>query len=274
MLPGLRFLFAAIVLSISVLVFGLGAAALLRAAHEEFVSVPSLRPPPETIFVQPNPNNEAAKPVLAMLRVDPPVEEPKAPDNQSSENIPSAAPAEPEAILTAPAEAEVIVTAPAEPERIAALKPDELPPATVPPEFTVTETPAPSETAPAAAEAPAPADEINIAATQQSLPAINEAAPAAPEQTTAPASPGAGLAVAKIATLGGPPVTIEPPAKADGATSDGSVIKKRMQARRAKERRRLAQRARLARQAPAQKADPFAQPANPFAQPAVTIRSR
>ena len=38
MLPGFRFLFAAIVLSMSVLVFGLGAAALLRAAHEEFAS--------------------------------------------------------------------------------------------------------------------------------------------------------------------------------------------------------------------------------------------
>jgi len=53
MLPGLRFLFAAIVLSMSVLVFGLGAAALLRAAHEEFVSVPSRHPPPETIFANP-----------------------------------------------------------------------------------------------------------------------------------------------------------------------------------------------------------------------------
>jgi len=31
MLPGFRFLFAAIVLSISMLIFGLGAAALLRA---------------------------------------------------------------------------------------------------------------------------------------------------------------------------------------------------------------------------------------------------
>ena len=38
MLPGFRFLFAAIVLSMSVLVFGLGAAALLRAAHEEVAS--------------------------------------------------------------------------------------------------------------------------------------------------------------------------------------------------------------------------------------------
>ena len=43
MLPGFRFLFAAIVLSMSILVFGLGAAALLRAAHEEFASTPAWR---------------------------------------------------------------------------------------------------------------------------------------------------------------------------------------------------------------------------------------
>ena len=52
MLPGFRFLFAAIVLSMSILVFGLGAAALLRAAHEEFASMPSRRAPPEPVFAQ------------------------------------------------------------------------------------------------------------------------------------------------------------------------------------------------------------------------------
>ena len=52
MLPGFRFLFAAIVLSTSMLIFGLGAAALLRAAHEEFASIPTRRPPPETLFAQ------------------------------------------------------------------------------------------------------------------------------------------------------------------------------------------------------------------------------
>jgi len=41
MLPGFRFLFAAIVMCMSVLVFGLGAAALLRTAHEDFASNPS-----------------------------------------------------------------------------------------------------------------------------------------------------------------------------------------------------------------------------------------
>jgi hypothetical protein len=246
MLPGLRFLFAAIVLSMSVLVFGLGAAALLRAAHEEFVSVPSRRAPPETVFAQPN---EAARPVLATLRVDPPVAEPEAPDNKASENIP--APAE-------TAEPIAIVATPEEPERIAALKPDESsPPATEKPEITFTETPPPGEVAPVAADAPAPADEIKIAATAEVAPSTGEAAPAASEQASAPASPETDLGSMKIATLGGPPVTIEPPPRAADAKADGSVIKKRTQARRAKERRRLAQqRARLARQAP--------QPAKPF----------
>jgi hypothetical protein len=52
MLPGFRFLFAAIVLSMSILIFGLGAAALLRAAHEQFVSNPSWHATPETMFAQ------------------------------------------------------------------------------------------------------------------------------------------------------------------------------------------------------------------------------
>ena len=259
MLPGLRFLFAAIVLSMSVLAFGLGAAALLRAAHEEFVSVPSRRAPPETVFAQPN---EAARPVLATLRVDPPVAEPKAPDNKASENIPAAAPAEPEAI----------VTAPAEPERIVALKPDDSsPPATEKPEITLTETPPPGEAAPVAADAsapaPAPTDEIKIAATAEVSPPSSETAPAASEQAGAPASPETDLASVKIATLGGPPVTIELPAQTADPKADGNVIKKRAQARRAKERRRLAQRARLARQAPQQ-------PADAFPQPTITTRTR
>jgi hypothetical protein len=254
MLPGLRFLFAAIVLSMSVLVFGLGAAALLRAAHEEFVSVPSRRAPPETVFAQPN---EAARPVLATLRVDPPVAEPEAPDNKASENIPAAAET---------AEPIAIVATPAEPERIAALKPDDSsPPATEKPEITITETPPPGEAAPVAADASAPTDEIKIAATAKVSPPSSEAAPAASEQASAPASPESDLASMKIATLGGPLVTIEPPAQT--ADAEGNVIKKRAQARRAKERRRLAQRARLARQAPQQ-------PAAAFPQPTITTRTR
>ena len=67
MLPGFRFLFTAIVLSMSILVFGLGAAALLRAAHEEFANLPSRRAPPEPVFAR---LNDDPMPSLALLRVD------------------------------------------------------------------------------------------------------------------------------------------------------------------------------------------------------------
>jgi hypothetical protein len=56
----------------------------------------------------------------------------------------------------------------------------------------------------------------------------------------------------KMATLGGPPVTVEtkPPAKAAAsAKPDKSAIKKRQDAQRAIKRRRIALRARLAAQA-------------------------
>jgi hypothetical protein len=99
------------------------------------------------------------------------------------------------------------------------------------------------------------------------LPPANEATPTTSEQPSAAASPDADLASTKIATLGGPPVTIEaqPPAKTASAMPDRSVIKKRrLQARRAAERRRIALRARLAPQ----------QPPHPFAQPAATVHTR
>src|SRR5205085_12283672 len=75
MLPGFRFLFAAILLSMSILIFGLGAAALLRAAHEEVASIPTRRSLPEPVFAQ----SEPAAPTLALLRVESPVAE-KAPE--------------------------------------------------------------------------------------------------------------------------------------------------------------------------------------------------
>lgn len=67
MLPGFRFLFATVVLAISVLVFGLGAAALLRAAHEEFVSLPSWRLAQQPVLT---PQFEMSGATLAMLRVE------------------------------------------------------------------------------------------------------------------------------------------------------------------------------------------------------------
>lgn len=115
MLPGFRFLFAAIMLSISMLIFGLGAAALLRAAHEEFASILSRRAPPETMFAQ-----RDAGTALAMLRVDASAAaDEKALSSQTSDNMQVAAPAsEQSAFAPATAEWEKSAT---EPEQIVAL---------------------------------------------------------------------------------------------------------------------------------------------------------
>ena len=67
MLPGFRILFATTVLAISVLIFGLGAAALLRAAHEEFASLPSWRLAQQPMLA---PQFEISGPTLAMLRIE------------------------------------------------------------------------------------------------------------------------------------------------------------------------------------------------------------
>jgi hypothetical protein len=73
MLPGFRFLAVAIVLATSMVVFGLGAAALLRATHEEFVSLP-LRQMPEVTFGS---REDTQQPTLAVLQVDPPAAGPE-----------------------------------------------------------------------------------------------------------------------------------------------------------------------------------------------------
>ncbi len=153
MLPGFRFLFAAIVLSMSILVFGLGAAALLRAAHEEFASNPSWHAAPEAMFAQ---QAETTRPVLAMLRVEPAAAEAKPSENPArlpAAEQPSAAPA-----TLAPAE-QAALRPPTEPESIAALKPEEArrrrPQG---PKSRVLESPAQSERRPAPADAPAAAD--------------------------------------------------------------------------------------------------------------------
>jgi hypothetical protein len=230
MLPGFRFLFAAIVLSMSVLVFGLGAAALLRAAHEQFASVPSRRALPEPTFPQ------QSEPTLALLRVEPAVAD------KASDDIP---------ISTAPAEQAAYATPPAEPEKLAALKPEDASP---PQEIAAVET----SLAPAQAEAPASVDEPKLAALAETPPPASEAASTAPEPVAEAPSVGASVAATRIATLGGPAVTIEAPASAKA----GAIGKP------TKARRRIVRRARVARQAP-----PPA-PLDPFAPAVATVRSR
>jgi hypothetical protein len=275
MLPGLRFLFAAIVLWTSVLIFGLGAAALLRAAHEEVANIPARRSPPEPVFAQAKDSYAKEKlpteppPTLAMLRVEPPVAETpeKAPDSAETSPAPIAPTAD--------------ASAPAEPEQVAAVKPDEpasteapaveaapvaAPPAAdtptpeAPPAAAQTDAPAP------AMEASAPAEEAKPAAVVAEAPPANDATPSAPEAPATPEAPAAAEAspaATKIATLGGPAVTVEEKtsAKRADAKPDQTAAKKRARAERARERRRLAQQQRPVRPViPQQQYDVFGQP--------------
>jgi hypothetical protein len=257
MLPGFRFLFAAIILSLSILVFGLGAAALLRAAHEEFASIPSRRAPPEPVFAQQN-----ETPTLALLRVEPPVAE-KTPDTMAAVVVPE---------TVTPSEQPRDAT-PAAPEKLAALKPDDSAPAeAVKPEAVKPEALAPEALAAAAipatppvaaqAEAPASVEETKLAAIAETPPPVNEAARPQATETPALEAPSleASAAAMKIATLGGPAVTIDQPAPAKlaGAKPHRSEVTKRARAERKREQRS----ARRARQAASQQqsADPFGQP--------------
>src|SRR5262249_29909027 len=165
MLPGFRFLLAAIVLSMSILIFGLGAAALLRAAHEEVASVPTRRVMAEPVFAQ---QLEAPQSTLALLRVEPVMPE-KASDASAATLPPEPAPeAAPALDAVAPGET-------AQPE--AEAKPE----VATPPESAATETLAPTP-----AVEPA-STETKIVALETAPPPPAEAAPAAPELVAPPA---------------------------------------------------------------------------------------
>jgi hypothetical protein len=255
MLPGFRFLFAAIVLSMSVLIFGLGAAALLRSAHEEFASLPSRRAPAEQVFPRQN-----DLPTLALLRFDPPVLDNKSSlDNKPWENGPAAAASE----TVTPAEP-APNAAPAEPEKLAALKPEEpMPAAAAKPEIPAEETTAATPVTPAGAATPVATEEVKVAAIAETPEPVTVAVP-----PTDKPSLESNIAATKIATLGGPAVIIEEKTAAsttEEAKPDRSEARKR-NAQRARERRRIA--ARRARLAAARHAAAMAaqQQANPFGQ--------
>jgi len=259
MLPGFRFLFTAIVLSMSVLIFGLGAAALLRAAHEEFANLPSRRATPEPMFAR---LNDDQPPTLALLRIDPPLAE------KPAENVP-----ETTADVPAPA-GQTPDVRPADPEKLAALTPaGPVEVEAAKPEEPAKETSAgtPSAPAPAVAEAEAPVAnaEVKIAA----IAAMPEPAAATSPEPAADIPPFEGsIATTLIATLGGPAVLIDATTSTTEAKPGRRAIKKRA-AERARERRRIAaaRRARLAREAALtlQQQQP-----NPFFPPAVMQATR
>jgi len=250
MLPGFRFLFAAIVLSMSVLVFGLGAAALLRAAHEQFVSIPARRAPPEPVFAR----QDDPPPTLALLRVEPEVAE-KVPDPIAPTTIV-------EAVTPAPQASEA---PPAEPEKLAALKTEEPVSADpVKPEIPAAE-PAPAVQA-APAEKPIANEEVKLAAIAETPPPVTVPAATTVEPVQEPPSFADNPAALKIATLGGPPVTIEEPEVVKPEAAKPKRTIKRKRAERKKERRRIAaaRRAHVARQMLARQIAAQQQPADPF----------
>jgi hypothetical protein len=277
MLPGFRFLLGAIVLSMSVLVFGFGAAALLRTAHEEFASAPAWRPAPETRFAQSQDNTQATQPVLALLRIDDAPKEAakEAPHDTLKDADKDAAKVEPQALddvaMKAAAEPATAPSPQPDLDKTAALQPMDAPPPaaatreTAPPQAEATASPAAPDEAKLAtavqpsADAPAPTTTGAAPASDAVPPPAAEAAAPEPESVPAPTSFST-----KIATLGGPPVTIVSPRPASPKPDreDRDAVRKR-QAHRAAQRRRLAA-LRLQQQAAQQALTPFGQtPVNP-----------
>jgi hypothetical protein len=251
MLPGFRFLLAAIVLSMSLLIFGLGAAALLRAAHEEFASIPSRRAPPEVMF----PQRDDAGPTLAMLRVEPSVVDESAMEPPIADHV-----QDQPAIIAAPTEVEKAV---AEPDKVAALdtatRLENAPPSEAPAsEAAAPEIPMETQSPSAQADDTAsPATAAKVAAVAEMTPAApDQSATAKPDQASGPIDESTRIAETRIATLGGPPVTIE----TQTPSKIAPVVKKSAQARRVVKRRRVAQRARVTQPVPQTPADPFARP--------------
>jgi len=247
MLPGFRFLLAAILLSTSILVFGLGAAALLRASHEQYVSNPSWRNgPQEQVFAQ---APEPTQPVLAVLRAEPELAPEPAPslrDQVPTIALPVSGPEQMAAVTTeTDAKPEVTEAAPAiEPAKTE----------------TKTETKAETKTeATVEAAAPAPADTLTPADTTASLAEVKPAATA-----SAPAEPAAALsssaldpASAKVVAVNNPVATAKDhpaKAKADTGTPESKAAKPR--AHRVKKRRRIVRRP----PPPVQQLDAFGQP--------------
>ncbi|WP_047309749.1 hypothetical protein [Rhodopseudomonas palustris] len=204
MLPGFRFLFAAITLAVSLLVFGLGAAALLRATHEQFVNVHTVRPAAITLLAR---SPEAPMPSLSMLRIDSPpppavIAQPAAIAPLAAQAPMQAAPAEPAPVAidsASPSSGSASATPETDyPSLIAALQPDapampevappaELTPKTQAPDTSIADIPATPEPQATVTDAanqngPQAGAEVPSAAT----PAAETRSAAAPEPVAEP----------------------------------------------------------------------------------------
>lgn len=107
MLPGLKMLAATVLLAVAIVIFAFGAAALLRAAHEDFAMLQAWRPAIDPLTDTFAPSETT--PTLAALRIEPQqiAEPPPA--------KPAAAPAAPAEVAIAPAPAEIVIAPPLPP---------------------------------------------------------------------------------------------------------------------------------------------------------------
>ncbi|MFL6818418.1 MAG: PspA/IM30 family protein [Bradyrhizobium sp.] len=291
MLPGFRFLLAAIVLSTSILIFGLGAAALLRAAHDQFASNPYWNPAPDSTFAH---RAEATRLVLAALRAETPA------DQQPSSNtgIVNGAPvfvftqSEPsfasETATNSRIEQASLTLTPREDSVLQSNEAATSPSAVDDTELTTAQipaTPAPTEASivesTSTVPPPSGSDERIVSVEQSSkqpaeasgseiAPALTESHIGTPSGESTLTSLDAEIG-STIAVLDSPSTIVDTKPRA-GITSlkaDQIAMKKRLQARQAAIRRKIAARARQAKLAAQRAADPLAQPfTQSFPQPA------
>jgi len=274
MLPGLRVLVAATVLSAALVVFAVGAAALLRATHQ-VATLPPWQPPPAVMFVS---RDADEAPTLSLLRVDEP------PGGSAGEpDVPVAAPVAAVTVGVLPAivakdivsadETSIPAAFPAPPEPVvrdatadvlAAL------PAAAPTETIV---PEPSE--PGTGAAPLPAAE----AAADPAPAAEDdvAAPAVPSAASAPSDAESGVktvpetveAIEAVpdAVVAHPPLPRVRPSEREIAARKAATAAAAKKARAAALRRQAAV-ARARPQVAAPQPDPFASPFAPAFTPA------
>lgn len=263
MLPGFRFLLAAILLSTSVLVFGVGAAALLRASHEQYVSNPAWRNgPQEQVFAQ---ASEPAQPVLAALRTEPELTTEPAPSLRDL--VPTIAlPAnEPEQAVAVTADTDAqpqVVSAPTE---APAAEPDKA-------EATDAAAPGPVDTLiPTDTTASIP----ETPSIPETTPAVTAAVaePAPTEASQALASPAPDSAAAKVAALNDPATTArKDPAKAKTeAKADTKADSRASDSKATKHKAKAKKRHRVVRRPPPQQVQ---QSLDPFGQPLTTTATR
>lgn len=205
MLPGLRFFSAMIVLAIAIVTFALGAAALLRATHGEFVGVQTSWTAREPALAQ---RWDAVLPTIAVLRVEPVAEAPTAAAKADADAASQDAaardgasqeaardvdrPADLRADAPAASEPKIEVTqAPAEPPKLVAAAPDRTEP-------TTTSIPA---AIPAAAATPAAVALHSRPVATSAPPAPREVAAAdAPSTPTDTMIPDPPIALSEMAT--------------------------------------------------------------------------